>query len=83
MREKKKNFQDLAIGDIAVVTDEYAHDYTEHSIVIKSVEHDKDCVTSENPNGLVYYGNDVDETEFGDDYITRVGEENYLGCVKI
>lgn len=56
MNDKQKKFKDLEIGDIAIVADEYAHDYTEHSIAIKSVEYDKEFVTPENPKGVVFFG---------------------------
>lgn len=73
----RKLFTDIAIGDIVVVFDEYSHDYVEHKIKVESIEFDKEYITEGNPNGMVCYGTDLDEEEFGDDAITVVTIANF------
>ncbi len=82
MTRTKKGFLDLKQGDVAIATDEYAHDYTEHRVRLVSYEYDKECATPENPKGLVFFGDDLDKDEWGDDYITRVDIGNYAGFVE-
>lgn len=72
-----KKFVDIKVGDSVICYDEYGHDYVEHELIITSVEYDKEYATTSNPDGMVCYGDDVDEKEFGDDYLTVVTESNF------
>ena len=65
-----RTFKDIKIGDIIVAYDEYNHDYIEHFIKIDSIEYDKEYVTETNPSGVICYGTDIEEAEWGDDYLT-------------
>lgn len=75
----KKFFTDIKVGDVVIVCDEYSHDYLEHRIEVESVECDKEYITETNPKGLHYFGKDLDEEEWGDDYITHITENNFCG----
>lgn len=77
MSEKNWGFESLNIGDVAIVYDEYSHDYVLHKVLIECIEKDEDYITDTNPFGLVYYGTDLDEAEWGDEYITVVTESNF------
>lgn len=77
----KKDFLDIQVGDKVIVYDEYSHDYNGHILQINSVEYDKEYVTETNPKGMVFYGTDLEEEEWGDDYITVVHEGNFVGFV--
>ena len=71
-------FKDIKVGDIVIACDEYSHDYNEHIIKIESIEYDKENVTESNPDGMICYGTDLEEEEWGDDYITVVHEGNFV-----
>ena len=71
-------FKDIKVGDIVVACDEYSHDYNEHLIKIDSIEYDKEYVTETNPSGMTCHGTDIEEDEWGDDYITFVHEGNFV-----
>ena len=73
----KKNFLDIQIGDRVVVYDEYSHDYNEHVLVVTSIEYEDEWTTDTNPKGMHCYGTDLEEEEWGDDYITQVTESNF------
>ena len=73
----KKNFLDIQIGDVVIVYDEYSHDYNEHIIQVDNIEYDKEYITKTNPKGMVCYGKDLEEEEWGDDYITVAHEGNF------
>ena len=73
-----RTFKDIKVGDIVVVYDEYSHDYNEHILKVKSIEYEKEYVTEYNPNGMICYGTDLEEEEWGDDYITVVTESNFV-----
>lgn len=76
------NFLDIHIGDNVIAFDEYSHDYVEHILRIDSIENDEAYVTNTNPNGVVFYGTDLEKEEWEDDYITFVHEGNFVGIVK-
>ena len=73
-------FTDIEIGDNVIVYDEYAHDYVEHEITIKSKEEDKEWITETNPTGIRYYGEDLTYSDC-DDYISLVHEGNFVRFV--
>lgn len=77
-----ENFNDIKIGNIVIAYDEYSHDYIEHRIKIESVEHDEAYITEENPEGIVYYGIDLDREDDDDDFISVVTEGNFCGIEK-
>ena len=74
----KKNFLDIKVGDKVVVWDEYSHDYAEHILKVDSIEYEKEWITETNPKGMHCYGTDLEEEEWGDDYITHVTESNFV-----
>lgn len=73
----KKDFLDIKVGDTVVVYDEYSHDYNEHILRVDSIEYDDEWITDTNPKGMHCYGTDLEEEEWGDDYITQVTEGNF------
>lgn len=77
----EETFQDIKKGDIVIVRDEYSHDYSEHCLKISCIENDKEYETSTNPCGKICYGEDLDEEEWGDNYITVVTEVNFVRIV--
>jgi hypothetical protein len=79
---KEKIFLDIKIGDKILVFDEYSHDCDMHILQVESIEQDKEFATENNPNGLHFYGKDLDEEDWGDDYITHCHEGNFLGFYK-
>lgn len=78
----KMRIENIIVGDVVVVYDEYAHDYLEHIIKVESIVHDVEYVTDSNPEGIVCYGEDLTHDEYGDDYITIVTEANLIGKLK-
>lgn len=78
----KKNFLDIEVGDIVVVEDDYSHDYSTHILKIDSIEYHEDWSSETNPKGMHCFGTDLQEEEWGDDYITQVYESNFLRFVK-
>lgn len=77
-----KGFLDIKVGDEVIVYDENtSHDYLEHILKITSIEYEKDYVTETNPKGMHCYGDDLEEGEWGDDYLTHVNEVNFV-CFK-
>ena len=78
----KTNFLDIEIGDIVVVYDEYAHGFVKHILKVDSVEYHEDWITETNPKGMHFFGTDLQEEEWGDDYITQIHEGNFFKFVK-
>ena len=78
----KKEFLDIKIGDEVIVFDEYSHDYVKHVIKVESIEYEKDYITDTNPKGMHCFGTDLQENEWGDDYITQIHEGNFIKIVK-
>ena len=78
----KTNFLDIEIGDIVVVYDEYAHDFLTHILKVDSVEFGDDFITEDNPDGIHFFGTDLQEEEWGDDYITQIHEGNFLRFIE-
>jgi hypothetical protein len=78
----EKNFLDIKVGDKVIVCDEYSHDYVEHILKVDSIEYDKDFITETNPKGMHCFGTDLQEDEWGDDYITQVHEGNFCRIVE-
>ena len=76
--EEIKKFLDIKIGDVVIVCDEYSRDYSEHIIKVDSIEYDKEYITETNPDGMICYGTDLEEEEWGDDYVTVVTEVNFM-----
>jgi len=81
----KKGFQDIKVGDIVVVWDEYGHDYDEHYLKVEEIEYDNEYINGEaNPKGMRCYGTDLDlwdeeaQDYIGDEYITVVTEGNFV-----
>ena len=77
-----RTFKDIKVGDIVIAYDEYSHDYNEHTIQIDNIEYDKEYATENNPNGMICYGTDLAEEEWGDDYITFVHEGNFVSMAE-
>ena len=77
----KKDFLDIQVGDKVIVYDEYSHDYNEHVLRVDVIEWDKEYITETNPQGMHCYGTDLEEEEWGDDYITQVTESNFCRFV--
>lgn len=77
-----RTFKDIKVGDIVIVYDEYSHDYNEHVIEVESIEYDKENVTEDNPDGMICYGTDLEEEEWGDDYITVVTVGNFVSIAE-
>lgn len=78
----EKKFLDIKIGDEVVVYDEYSHDYVEHILKVDSIEYHEDFITETNPKGMHCFGTDLQEDEWGDDYITQVHEGNFCRVVE-
>lgn len=78
----EKNFLDIKVGDKVIVSDEYSHDYVEHILKIDSIEYDKEYVTETNLKGMHCFGTDLQEDEWGDEYITQVHEGNFCRIVE-
>lgn len=78
-----KTFLDIKVGDNVTVYDEYSHDYVQHILRVDSIEYDKEYITDTNPKGMICYGTDLEEKEWGDDYITQVTESNFCGFYTI
>ena len=78
----EKNFLDIKIGDKVIVYDECSHDYTEHILKVDSIEYHDDWITETNPKGIHCFGTDLQEDEYGDDYITQIHEGNFCRIVK-
>ena len=76
--ENKNEFFDLKEGDVVIVADEYSHDYVEHRVFIREIECDEDAADEDNPEGMICHGTDLDEEEWGDDYITVVTPGNFI-----
>ena len=77
-----RTFKDIKVGDIVIVYDEYSHDYNEHIIEVESIEYDKENATEDNPDGMICYGKDLEEEEWGDDYITVVTVGNFVSIAE-
>lgn len=77
-----RTFKDIKVGDIVIIYDEYSHDYNEHIIEVESIEYDKENVTEDNPDGMICYGTDLEEEEWGDDYITVVTVGNFVSIAE-
>ena len=78
----KKGFLDIKVGDNVIVFDEYSHDYTEHILEVTGIEYDSEFATETNSKGMHCYGTDLEEEEWGDDYITQVHEGNFCRFAK-
>lgn len=71
-------FFEIQVGDIVLVIDKHSRDLEAHFIQIESIEQDKKWITDTNPTGMVCYGTDLQEEEYGDDYVTVVNENTYM-----
>lgn len=78
----EKKFLDIQVGDKVIVWDEYSHDYNEHILKVDSIEYHEDWITETNPKGMHCFGTDLQEDEWGDDYITQVHEGNFCRIVE-
>lgn len=78
----EKKFLDIKVGDKVIVWDEYSHDYSEHILKVDSIEYHEDWITETNPKGMHCFGTDLQEDEWGDDYITQVHEGNFCKIVE-
>ena len=78
----EKKFLDIKVGDKVIVWDEYSHDYNEHILQVDSIEYHEDWITETNPKGMHCFGTDLQEEEWGDDYITQVNEGNFCRIVE-
>ena len=78
----EKKFIDIKVGDKVIVCDEYSHDYNEHILKVDSIEYHEDFITETNPKGMHCFGTDLQEDEWGDDYITQVHEGNFCRIVE-
>ena len=78
----KSEFLDIKIGDICTVFDEYSREGNAHTLRIDRVEQEEAYMSETTPKGIVYYGTDLDEDKWGDDYITVMHEGNFCKIVK-
>ena len=84
MANKTKNsFFDLKEGDVVLAHDEYSRDCDVHRVRINSIEYDKENACEENPRGMTCYGEDVDEEEWGDDYVTVITHGNFIEKIRV
>lgn len=81
--ENKSSFFDLKVGDVILAYDEYSRDGDVHRVKITSVEYDDANVCEENPKGMTCYGDDLDEEEWGDDYVTVVTHSNFIEKIRV
>lgn len=82
LKDDSKGFLDIKVGDKVIVFDEYSHDYAEHILEVNSIEYNSEWATETNPKGMHCYGTDLEEEEWGDDYVTQVHEGNFCGFAK-
>lgn len=77
---KNNSFLDVKVGDRVFCYDECSRDFEQHTLLITSIEEDKEFITKTNPTGIVLYGEDLDyDSEEPDDYITVINEATFLG----
>lgn len=79
----KSSFFDLKEGDVVLAHDEYSRDCDVHRVRVNSIEYDKENACEENPKGMTCYGDDLDEEEWGDDYVTVVTPGNFIEKIKV
>ena len=77
-----KKFRDIKIGDVIIVDDEYSRSYGEHIVRVDSIEYDKENIAENNPDGMTCYVTDLEENEWGDDYVAVVTERNFVRFVE-
>ena len=71
-------FFSLKVGDTVTAYDAYSRDCAAHRVKIESIEYNKENATPENPKGMTCYGTDLDEDQWGDDYVTVVTHANFI-----
>lgn len=71
-------FFSLKVGDAIAAFDPYSRDCNIHKVAIESIEYNEENITKENPEGMTCYGRDIEEEEWGDDYLAVVTPENFL-----
>lgn len=81
LESKKRDFLDIREGDTVIAFDDYST-CDEHILRIDRIEYGKEWITDANPEGMVCYGTDLEEEDWGDDYITEVHEGNFVRFVK-
>lgn len=74
----KNTFLNVEVGDIVIAYDEYSRDLDAHFLKVEHIEEDSEYETETNPTGRILYGTDLEEEEWGDDYITVVNESTFL-----
>ena len=79
----ENKFFELKEGDVVLAYDEYSREGELHRVRINSVEYDKENSCEENPKGMTCYGDDLDEEEWGDDYVTVVTHSNFVEKIKV
>lgn len=79
----ENKFFELKEGDIVLAYDEYSREKDLHRVRINSIEYDKENAYEENPKGMTCYGDDLDEEEWGDDYVTVVTHSNFVEKIKV
>lgn len=77
-KNARNSFAGVQVGDIIFCSDECARDYTTHIVQVNSIECDDEYVTDTNPLGMICYVTDLEEEEWGDDYIGNVTEATYV-----
>lgn len=73
-----KAFKDIKIGDNVIVHDNRsAHNYTEHTLKVTSINNNNSYKTKTNPTGMHAYGIDLD---FDDEEhrISKINENNFV-----
>lgn len=75
-------FFSLKVGDTVTAFDPYSRDWNIHKVEIESIEYNQENITEENPKGMTCYGRDIEEEEWGDDYLAVVTPENFLQKLK-
>ena len=71
-------FLDIRPGDTVLVRDTESHDGCRHRIKVNDKDFDAEFATATNPAGVRYYGDDLDEDDWGDDFITVVDEDGFI-----
>lgn len=76
--DKNNDFLSVQVGDTIVCVDEYDRDCNHHLMLVQYIECDTENATETNPRGVTLYGVDLEEDEWGDDYVTRVTETAFI-----
>ena len=79
---KDNNFLSVEVGDTIVCIDEYDKDCNHHLLLVQSIDYDRDNATKTNPRGMTLYGIDLEEDEWGDDYVVQATETTFISIAR-